>query len=134
MDIREINRKTIEQFRAGGEIPGMHRERLVLLTTSGAKSGRPHTTPMMFVDDGDRILVIASNMGAPKVPDWYTNLVVDPTVQVEVGDESYLAVATALTGDEYERVWASIKEGYPFFADHEKQAGRVIPVVAVQRA
>ena len=134
MDIKEVNRTTIEQFRAGGEIPGMHRERLVLLTTTGARSGRPHTTPMMFVQDGDRLLVIASNMGAPKPPDWYTNLVADPIVQVEVGDESYRAVATALTGDEYERLWASIKENYPFFADHEKQAGRAIPVVALARA
>jgi deazaflavin-dependent oxidoreductase (nitroreductase family) len=112
----------------------MHRERLVLLTTTGAKSGRQHTTPMMFVDDGDRLLVIASNMGAPKVPDWYTNLVVDPMVRVEVGIESYRAAATALSGDEYDRSWASIKERYPFFADHEKQAGRVIPVVALERA
>ncbi len=134
MDIKEINRTTIEQFRAGGEIPGMHRERLVLLTTTGSKSGRPHTTPMMFVQDGDRLLVIASNMGAPKAPDWYTNLVADPKVQVEVGDESYQATAAALTDDEYERVWASIKENYPFFADHEKQAGRVIPVVALAKA
>jgi len=134
MDIKEINRKTIEQFRAGEEIPGMHRERLVLLTTTGAKSGRSHTTPMMFVDDGDRLLVIASNMGAPKEPDWYTNLIVSPMVQVEVGSESYRAVATALTGDEYQRCWASIKESHPFFADHERQAGRVIPVVALNRA
>ena len=71
MDIKEINKKTIEQFRAGGPIDGMHRERLVLLTTTGAKSGKTHTTPMMFVPDGDRLLVIASNMGAPKDPDWY---------------------------------------------------------------
>ena len=62
VDIKEINKKTIEQFRAGGPIEGMHRERLVLLTTTGAKSGRPHTAPMMFVRDGDRVLVIASNM------------------------------------------------------------------------
>ena len=134
MDMKDINQETIEQFRAGGEIPGMHRERLVLLTTTGAKSGRPHTTPMMFVPDGERLLVIASNMGAPKAPDWYVNLVADPMVQVEVGDESYRAAATPLIGEEYDRTWASIKESYPFFADHEKQAGRDIPVVAVQRA
>ncbi len=134
MDIKEINRKTIEQFRAGGEIPGMHRERLVLLTTTGARSGRPHTAPMMFVPDGDRLLVIASNMGAPKVPDWFTNVVADPLVQVEVGDQSYPAIATALTGAEYEQHWSAIKASYPFFADHEKQAGRKIPVVALARA
>src|SRR6476661_2611171 len=103
MDIKEVNRTTIEQFRAGGEIPGMHRDRLVLLTTTGARSGRPHTAPMMFVPDGDRLLVIASNMGARKVPDWFTNVVADPLVQVEVGDQSYPAIATALTGAEYEQ-------------------------------
>ena len=133
MDMKDINQDTIEQFRAGGEIPGMHRERLVLLTTTGAKSGRPHTTPMMFVPDGERLLVIASNMGAPKAPDWYVNLVADPMVQVEVGDESYRAAATPLIGEEYDRTWASIKKSYPFFADHEKQTSRMIPVVAVQR-
>src|SRR6476660_8387005 len=129
MDMKDINQETIEQFRAGGEIPGMHRERLVLLTTTGAKSGRLHTTPMMFVPDGERLLVIASNMGAPKAPDWYVNLVADPMVQVEVGDESYRAAATPLIGEEYDRTWASIKKSYPFFADHEKQTSRVIPVV-----
>ena len=95
MDIKEINRKTIEQFRAGGPIDGMHRERLVLLTTTGAKTGQPHTTPMMFVPDDDRVLVIASNMGAPKDPDWYVNLCVNPRVKVEIGDESYEAEAPA---------------------------------------
>ena len=134
MDMKDINRRTIEQFRAGGEIPGMHRERLLLLTTTGARSGQPHTAPMMFVPDGDRLLVIASNMGAPKAPDWYTNLLAEPTVGVEVGDESYRAEAAPLTGTEYERVWASIVDGYPFFGDHQKQAGRVIPVVALRRA
>jgi deazaflavin-dependent oxidoreductase (nitroreductase family) len=88
---------------------------------------------MMFVPDGDRLLVIASNMGAPKAPDWYLNLVADPMVQVEVGDQSYRAAATPLTGQEYEQTWASVKHSYPFFADHEKQTSRAIPVVAVQR-
>lgn len=134
MDIKEINRATIEQFRAGGEIPGMHRDRLLLLTTTGARTGKAHTTPMMFVEDGDRLLVIASNMGAPKDPDWFTNLSAQPTVTVEVGTQTYQAVAHALAGDEYDRLWGEIKSSHPFFAEHEAQAGRVIPVVALQRA
>ena len=134
MDIKEINRKTIEQFRAGGPIEGMHRERLVLLTTTGAKSGQPHTTPMMFVPDGDRVLVIASNMGAPRDPDWYINLCVNPRVTVEIGDESYEASASPLTGAEYDRRWREIKDSNPFFAEHEKQAARPIPVVALARS
>jgi len=67
MDIREVNARVIEQFRAGGEIEGMHRGGL-LLTTTGAKSGRSRTTPMMFHRDGDLLLVIASNIGAPSYP------------------------------------------------------------------
>ena len=134
MDIKEINRKTIEQFRAGGPIEGMHRERLILLTTTGAKSGRSDTTPMMFVPDDDRVLVVASNMGAPKDPDWYVNLCANPRVTVEIGSESYEANATALTGPEYDRLWSEIKENYPFFADHEKQVARTIPVVAIARS
>ena len=133
MDVKEINRRVIAQFRAGGEIEGMHRERLLLLTTTGARSGRPHTTPMMFHRDGDRVLVIASNAGAPSHPDWYTNLVADPRVTVEIGDESYEARASTTTGEERERLWRTIKDAYPFFADHEAKAGRVIPVVVLER-
>lgn len=71
MDIKETNRRVIAQFRAGGDIDGMHRERLLLLTTTGSRSGRPHTAPMMFHRDGDQVLVITSNAGAPEHPDWY---------------------------------------------------------------
>lgn len=134
MDMRAKNREVIEQFRAGGEIPGMHRERLVLLTTVGARTGNLHTTPMMFHRDNDRLLVIASNAGAPKDPDWYRNLVADPHVTVEVGDETYAAVAAPATGAEYERLWSMITELYPFFADHKVKAGRDIPVVVLSRA
>ena len=88
MDVREVNKRVVEQFRAGGEIDGMHRERLLLLTTTGRRTGEPRTTPMMFHRDGDRVLVIASNIGAPRHPDWYLNLVAHPEVTVEVGDES----------------------------------------------
>jgi len=133
MDIAEVNRRVIEQFRAGGEVEGMHREGLVLLTTTGAKTGQPRTTPMMFHRDGDRILVIASNAGAPKDPDWYRNLVREPHVTVEVGDETYPALATVLTGADRERKWAMLTETYPFFTEHEQTAGRTIPVVALSR-
>lgn len=133
MDMRARNREIIEQFRAGGEIPGMHRERLVLLTTTGARTGNRHTTPMMFHSDNDRLLVIASNAGAPKDPDWYRNLVAEPRVTVEVGSESYDAVARPATGTEYTELWSLITEAYPFFADHKVKAGRDIPVVVLTR-
>jgi deazaflavin-dependent oxidoreductase (nitroreductase family) len=134
VDARQVNRRVIEQFRAGGEIEGMHRDRLVLLTTTGAKTGRQHTTPVMFQRDGDRILVIAANAGAPQHPDWYRNLAADPRVRVEVGDDDYPAIAAVLAGDEREQRWAKLKEDYPFFASYEETAGRVIPVIALTRA
>ncbi|HEX3648654.1 MAG TPA: nitroreductase/quinone reductase family protein [Pseudonocardiaceae bacterium] len=132
-NIQEINRRVIEQFRAGGEVDGMHREALLLLTTTGARTGQPHTTPMMFHRDGDRIVVMASNAGAPTHPDWYRNLAADPDVVVEVGDERYEAVATVLTGDERDRVWSDVTSLYPFFSDHEVKAQRVIPLVGLTR-
>lgn len=134
MDMRAKNREVIEQFRAGGPIEGMHRDRLVLLTTIGARTGRPHTTPMMFHRDGDRLLVMASDAGAVKTPDWYHNLMADPHVTVEVGDENYEAVAKPAAGAEYERLWGVITENYPFFADHKEKAARDIPVVVLTRA
>ena len=135
MDIREINRRVVDQFRAGGPVEGMQRDRLVLLTTTGRRSGEPRTTPMMFHRDGDRVLVIASNVGAAAHPDWYRNLAADPHVTVEIGNESYPALAVATEGADRERVWAELKDLYPFFADHEEKAApRTIPVVALTRA
>ena len=131
MDIREVNARVIEQFRAGGEIEGMHRDRLLLLTTTGARTGQSRTTPMMFHRDGERLLVIASNIGAPQHPDWYLNLRANPLVQVEIGDERFDAIATALEGSERERLWTMLKQNYPFFAEHEAKTSRVIPVVAL---
>lgn len=133
MDIADINRRVIEQFRAGGEIEGMHRDRIVLLTTTGARTGQRRTTPMMFHRDGGRLLVVASNVGAPKHPDWYRNLVADSRVTVEVGDQTYPAVATTLEGTERARAWSMLKQSYPFFADHEASTERIIPVVALTR-
>jgi deazaflavin-dependent oxidoreductase (nitroreductase family) len=112
MDIKQINARVIEQFRAGGPIEGMNRDRLLLLTTTGAKSGQRRTTPMMFHRDGDRRLVIASNVGAERHPDWYVNLAADPHVVVEVGTERFEGTAVPLTGDERERLWTMLKETY----------------------
>jgi deazaflavin-dependent oxidoreductase (nitroreductase family) len=134
MDVKEINKRVVEQFRAGGAVDGMQRERLLLLTTTGARTGRPHVTPMMFHRDGDRLLVIASNAGAPADPDWYRNLVANPPVTVEIGDERYDAIAVPLTGEDHSRMWAQIKAAYPFFADHEAKAGRTIPLVELRAA
>jgi deazaflavin-dependent oxidoreductase (nitroreductase family) len=111
----------------------MQRDRLLLLTTTGRTTGRRRTTPMMFVRDGDRVLVLASNAGAPRPPDWHRNLVADPHVTVEIGDESYEAVAVGTAGAERDRLWSMITERYAFFVEHQEKAGREIPVVALER-
>jgi deazaflavin-dependent oxidoreductase (nitroreductase family) len=129
MDARERNRVVIEQFRAGGEIEGMHRDRILLLTTTGARTGREHITPMMFVRDDERLLVIAANAGAPANPDWYHNVVANPDVTVEIGHERYRAAATPLAGEDHLQRWEMIKSRFPFFGDYEKQVSRTIPVV-----
>ncbi len=135
MDIAEINRSVIEQFRTGGAIQGMQRDRLLLLTTTGRRSGAARTMPMMFHRSDGELVVIASNVGAARHPDWYLNLVADPRVTVEIGDESYPAVARPLTGADHDRLWAELVEAYPFFADHQSAAGdRTIPVVALCRS
>jgi deazaflavin-dependent oxidoreductase (nitroreductase family) len=134
MDMGEINRRVIDQFRSGGQIDGMTRDRLLLLTTTGARSGQRRTTPMMFHREGGRLLVIASNAGARRHPDWYRNLVAHPRVTVEVGEETYDARAEPLAGPDRDRVWTMLKQAYPFFAEHEVTAQRDIPVVALTRA
>ena len=119
--MQEYNRKLIEEFRVARDEPGgpMEGRPLLLLTTTGVRSGRRRTTPLMYVPDGERLLVIASNAGAPKHPDWYRNLAADPAVTVEVGRDTYGATAVILAGAERERLWGEIVGSYPFFAEHE---------------
>jgi deazaflavin-dependent oxidoreductase (nitroreductase family) len=131
-DVKAANRELIERFRAEGGAPeGRH---VLLLTTTGARSGRPYTTPMMWIEQDDRLLVVASNAGAPRHPDWYHNLVAQPEVTVEVTGDTYQATAVPLRGEERDTVFAWIADQYPFFADHQAKVARRIPVVALERA
>lgn len=88
---------------------------------------------MMFERDGDDLLVIVSNVGAPAHPDWYLNLARDARVTTEVGEVQFDAVAVTISGDRRERVWSMLKQRYPFFADHEAKTSRIIPVVALTK-
>ena len=126
--------EVIRRYRAGEPIEGMHRERLVLLTTTGRRTGERRTTPMMFVEFDEDPLVVASNAGAPAHPDWFRNLQADPHVTVETPDGgSRAAVAEVLEGAERERAWTDLVAGFPFFADHQVRAGeRVIPLVRLR--
>ena len=134
-DRTDWNRQIIEEFRAnGGKVGGMWEGRpLLLLTTTGAKSGQRRTNPMMYLRDGDRLLVFASKGGAPTNPDWYHNLLVHPQVTVEVGTETYEATATPVTGEEHDRIYARWAEMYPQFGEYQRKTTRKIPVIALQR-
>lgn len=130
-----FNRQLIEEFRASrengdGKFAG---RQLLLLTTRGARTGRPHTAPMMCVPDGDRVLVIASNAGATSHPDWYRNAVAHPAVTVEVGTETYEATAVVLEGAERQRKWDEIVAAHAFFGDYQAKVTRTIPVIALVR-
>jgi deazaflavin-dependent oxidoreductase (nitroreductase family) len=132
-NLKEYNRQVIEEFRekrSKGQVEDRPR---LLLTTKGARSGQTRTTPMMYIRDGDRLLVVASNAGAQRHPDWYRNLVAHPQVTVEVRAEIYDAIATVIEGAERQQVWARIVEQYPFFADHQAKITRQIPVIALER-
>jgi len=134
-DQNDYNRQLIEEFRANrNKADGPFNGRpLLLLTTTGARSGQRRTTPMMYIPDGDRLLVIASNIGAPRHPDWYHNLVAHSEVTVEVGIETFNATAVATEGSERHQLWAKIVELYPFFAEHQAKTTRQIPVIALSR-
>lgn len=125
----------IDQFRANaGQIltgPFAGR-RLMLLTTSGAKTGRLLTKPLGFTRDGERYVVIASKGGAPTNPAWYHNLVANPRVTVEIGGERFEAQASVAEGTERERLYAQQAAQIPVFGEYQKMTQRQIPVVVLE--
>jgi deazaflavin-dependent oxidoreductase (nitroreductase family) len=134
-DRNAFNRGIIEEFRANqGKVGGMFEGRpMMLLTTTGAKSGRRFVSPLVYLQDGDRMVIFATKAGAPTNPDWYHNLVANPQVTVEVGTETYEAKALVLTGAERDRLYAEQVKRIPQFGTYQENTTRVIPVVALER-
>jgi deazaflavin-dependent oxidoreductase (nitroreductase family) len=134
-DLNEFNRNLIEEFRAnGGKVSGMfERSPLVILTTTGAKSGQPRTFPVVYTRDGDRLIVVASKGGSDQNPAWYHNLVAHPTVTVELPDETYQAQAVVVEGDERDRLYRAHADRMPNFDDYQAKTSRRIPVIALER-
>jgi len=138
--VNDFNRPVIEEFRANdGKLTGNFADApLLLLTTTGAKSGRRHTTPVAYLVDGDgpdaRIAVFASMAGAPTNPAWFHNLRANPNVTVELPGEQFEARAVVLEGEERDRLWTEQKSRMPGFADYERKTARTIPVVVLERS
>jgi deazaflavin-dependent oxidoreductase (nitroreductase family) len=131
----DFQQQVVAEFRAnagrvGGPFEGA---RLLLLTTTGARSGAPHTVPLGYLPDGaHQFLVIGSAGGSPRHPAWFHNLVADPHVTVEDGVFVTDALAVVLEGADRDRAFARAVETDPGWARYEEQAGRVLPVVALR--
>ena len=134
-DLNDFNRAIIEEFRANdGKVGGpFARASMVLLTTTGAKSGRRITTPLVYQQDGDSLVIIASKAGAPTHPAWYHNLLANPVVRLEVGSEMFEARATVAGEVERTRLYQQAVEAMPQFAEYQRNTTRLIPVVVLKR-
>ena len=134
-EMNDWNAKIIEEFRAnqgkvGGQFEGSP---VLLLHTTGAKSGLERVNPMMYLEESGRVYVFASKAGADSDPDWFRNLVANPGVQVELGPETFDATAVVVSGAERDRIYQVQSERYPGFAEYQVKTTRVIPVVELRR-
>jgi deazaflavin-dependent oxidoreductase (nitroreductase family) len=134
-DMKEFNQRVITDFRTnGGKVGGqMENIPLLLVTMTGAKSGRTITLPLAYSKDGDRIVVIASYAGAPHNPSWYHNLVAHPVVEVELGGEKYQARVSVAAGAERDRLFKQQADQLPIFNEYQKKTTRRIPVLVLER-
>ncbi|MGW0390644.1 nitroreductase/quinone reductase family protein [Streptomyces sp. NPDC003042] len=131
-----FNQSVIEEFRAhqgkvGGPFEG---EDLLLLTTTGARSGAERTTPLGFVRHDGALLIVASNLGAPHHPDWYHNLLAHPQVRVELGAESFEALAVPAEGARRAELFEQVLRVAPGYGDYQTRTTRTLPVVILEPA
>ena len=134
-ELNDFNQQVIKEFRAnqgkvGGQMANMP---VLLLTTTGAKSGRAITKPLVYTRDGDRIVIIASFAGGPKNPPWYNNLGANPEAMVEVGSERFRVRAAVTAGEERQRLYNRQAEQMPIFAEYQQKTTRQIPVLVLTR-
>jgi deazaflavin-dependent oxidoreductase (nitroreductase family) len=129
------NDKIIEDFRANGGKAGGYFEGkpLLLLHHVGAKSGTRRVSPLAYYRDGDRWAIFASRGGSEANPAWYHNLIADPEVRIEVGEETVDVRATEIHGEERRRIYDAHAERWPVFADYERETERTIPVFVLER-
>lgn len=136
IDFDAFNSGIVEEFRANAGVVGGPFEGapMILVTHTGAKSGIERTTPLVYSQDGDAYVIIASKGGHPQHPAWFHNLVANPTVQVEVGAERFTATARVAEQPERDRLYAAQAALMPNFTEYQEKTDRVIPVVVLERA
>ena len=131
----DMNKQIIEEFRANdGKVGGYFASNtLLLLHTTGAKSGQERVNPLVTFEDGDELVIVASKGGAPSHPDWYHNIVSNPMVSIEYGAEEFQARASVASEPERTRLYERMESTFATFSEYKKKAGRVIPVVTLSR-
>jgi deazaflavin-dependent oxidoreductase (nitroreductase family) len=107
---------------------------ILLLTTKGRKTGNKTTTPLIYAQDGDRYVIVASKGGAPEHPGWYRNIERDPNVELQVKGDVFAARARTAEGEERERLWRLANEVWPHYDEYAQKTDRTIPVVVLERA
>jgi deazaflavin-dependent oxidoreductase (nitroreductase family) len=129
----DFNAAIIAEFRANsGRVGGRFEDdTLLLMHHRGAKSGRAYVNPVVYLADGDRYVVFASKAGAPNNPGWFHNLVANPDLTIEVGDDTIEAVASVAQGAERDRLYERQASLKPRFAEYQAATERVIPVVVL---
>jgi deazaflavin-dependent oxidoreductase (nitroreductase family) len=134
-DFNDWNASIISEFRAnGGNVGGQFKGApLLLLHTTGAKSGQARINPLAYTKDGEHFVVIASKGGAPTNPDWYYNILAHSTVTVEVGTEQFQARARSAAEPERTRIFEQMAAQMPGFAEYQRNTSRTIPVVVLER-
>jgi deazaflavin-dependent oxidoreductase (nitroreductase family) len=135
-DHYDFNQTMIDEFRAnGGKLGGgFAGATMLLLHSTGAKTGKERVNPLAYQAIGDDFAVFASKGGAPTNPDWYYNLRAHPKVKVEVGNETIDVTAREAVGEERDRIWTEQKRRMSGFADYEERTTRTIPVIVLERA
>ena len=106
---------------------------ILLLTTRGRKTGEKRTTPLIYAEDGDRYVIVASKGGAPDHPGWYKNLAQDPEVELQIKGEVFSARARTAEGEERERLWKKANQVWPHYDEYAQKTPREIPVVVLER-
>ena len=131
----DMNQEIIEEFRANdGKVGGFFANNtLLLLHTTGAKSGEERINPLVTFEDDDRLVIVASKSGAPSHPDWYHNVLANPEVGVEYGTEKFQARAAVTTEPERTELYGKMESKFATFTEYIDKAGRVIPVLTLSR-